>query len=108
MPVPPSPPGGGGPEGGRRALILPAAPARDPVLILILNLLGAAGAGYILMGQTAKGIVAIVLFAVVAIPTCFSASGLIALVAAVDGYLQARALESGYPIAQWTFFNDHR
>jgi TM2 domain-containing membrane protein YozV len=73
-----------------------------------MNLLLAGGAGYILIGQKAKGIVAIVLFFAVAWPTCFSASGLIAFIAAVDGYMQAQSLEEGHAIGQWTFFREHR
>lgn len=73
------------------------------MLIFILNLLLCGSAGYWLLGQKQKAIVAAVLFFAVAWPTCFSASGLIALVCAVDGYLQAQALEAGRPIGQWTF-----
>jgi hypothetical protein len=73
------------------------------VLIFIANLLGAGAAGYWLLGQKQKAIVAAVLFFAVAWPSCFSASGLIALICAVDGYLQAKALEAGRPIGQWTF-----
>jgi hypothetical protein len=89
-------------------LIQPFAPPRDPILILILNLLLGGGGGSILMGQKPKGIVMIVVFLVVAFPTCFAASGLVALFGAIDGYMQARALEAGHAIGQWTFFNDHR
>lgn len=86
-------------------MIQPASPPRDPVLILILNLLLAGGAGSIVLGQRAKGIVAIALFFAVGFPTCFAASGLIAIGGAIDGYLQARQLEAGRAIGPWTFFN---
>ncbi len=99
---PPPPSGGGG------SLIQPASPPRDPVLILILNLLLAGGVGSILIGQKTKGIVAMVLFFAVGFPTCFAASGLVALAAAIDGYMQARALEAGHPIGPWTFLDTHR
>jgi hypothetical protein len=99
---PPPPPGGGG------APILPtSAPPRDPILVFILNLLLAGGAGSILIGQARKGIVFIVIFLAVAWPTCFAASGLVALFAAIDGYLQARTLAAGHPIGEWTFFDRH-
>ncbi|MGN6184594.1 MAG: hypothetical protein ACTHQM_13175 [Thermoanaerobaculia bacterium] len=77
--------------------------AHDPVLVFVLNLLLFGGIGYWILGQKQKAIVAIVLFFVVAWPTCFSASGLIALICAVDGYMQAKALEEGRTIGQWTF-----
>lgn len=62
----------------------------DPVAVFVLNLFGAGGAGYWLLGQKAKAIVAMVLFVGLAWPTCFAASFLVSGVAAVDGYLQAR------------------
>jgi hypothetical protein len=99
---PPPPPGGGG-----SSIASPATP-RDPVLILILNLLLAGGVGYLLIGQRIKGIVAMLLFFGVAFPTCFAGSGLIAFVAAVDGYMQAQSLEAGRSLTQWTFFREHR
>lgn len=67
----------------------------DPNLAFLLNLLGAACAGYFLLGQKKKGIGAFVLFAVLfAPPSCGTVSMLIALVTAVDGYRQARRLHS--------------
>lgn len=67
----------------------------DPNLTFLLNLLGAACAGYFLLGQNKKGIAALALFAVLfAPPSCGTASMLVALVTAVDGYRQARRLQS--------------
>jgi hypothetical protein len=105
-PPPPPPPTGGGAGGGD--LVYPTQPAKDPILIAVLNLLVFGGVGYILMGQKTKGIVAIVTYLLLAIPTCFSGSMLLAVIAAVDGYLQAQQLQAGHPVGQWTFFNDHR
>ncbi|HYK03710.1 MAG TPA: hypothetical protein VE974_18270 [Thermoanaerobaculia bacterium] len=109
-PPPPPPPGGGGPvtPGGGGELVYPTAPPKDPILVLILNLLLLGGVGYIILGQKTKGIVAIVAWLIVAIPTCGTASGLIAIIAAIDGYLQAQQLQQGHPVGQWTFFSDHR
>ena len=76
--------------------------------MLILNLLLLGGVGYIILGQKTKGIVAIVVYLVVAIPTCGVGSGLVSIAAAIDGYLQAQQLQQGHPVGQWTFFNDHR
>jgi hypothetical protein len=103
-PPPPPPPIGGGGGG----LVYPTNPPKDPILVLILNLLLLGGVGYIVLGQKVKGIVAIVLYVVVALPTCGTASLLIALVTAIDGYLQAQQLQQGHPVGEWTFFNDHR
>lgn len=108
-PPPPAtpPPAGPGPTAGGE-LVYPTTPPKDPILVLILNLLLLGGVGYIIMGQKTKGIVAIIVYLVVAIPTCGAGSGLLAVVAAIDGYLQAQQLQAGHPVAQWTFFNDHR
>jgi hypothetical protein len=110
-PPPPPPPSGGGGVGnplGGGELVYPTNPPKDPILVLILNLLVLGGVGYIILGQKTKGIVAIVLYVIVALPTCGSGSLLIALVAAIDGYLQSQQLQQGHPVGQWTFFNDHR
>ena len=107
---PPPPPASGsptppGPGGG---LIYPETPPKDPILVLVLNLLLAGGVGYIIIGQKVKGIVAIVAWVVLLFVTCGEGSGLVGIVAAIDGYLQAQQLQQGHPIGEWTFFNDHR
>lgn len=101
---PPAPPAGGA---GGGDLVYPTQPPKDPILVLVLNLLIAGGLGYIIMGQKTKGIVAIVVW-LVGLVACGIPSGLVALVAAIDGYLQAQQLQQGKPVGQWTFFNDHR
>jgi hypothetical protein len=107
---PPPPPSGGGvtPTGGSAELVYPANPPKDPILVLVLNLLVAGGVGYIIMGQKLKGIVAIVAWVILLFVTCGAGSGLVSIVAAVDGYLQAQQLQAGHPVGQWTFFQDHR
>jgi hypothetical protein len=80
----------------------------DPVLVCILNLfLG--GAGYLLLGQKRKGIIAIVVCAVFLFPpSCGTLSGVVAAFTAIDGYLQAQQLQEGKSIDQWTWFRNHR
>jgi hypothetical protein len=101
-PPPPAPTGGGGGD-----LITPTNPPKDPILVLVLNLLVAGGVGYIIMGQKTKGIVAIVAWCA-GLLACGIPSGIIAVVTAIDGYLQAQHLQQGKSIGQWTWFNDHR
>ena len=101
-PPPPPPTSGGGGD-----LVYPTTPPKDPILVLVLNLLLFAGVGYIIMGQKTKGIVAIVVW-VCGLASCGVVSGLAAIVTAVDGYLQAQQLQQGKPVGQWTFFSDHR
>jgi hypothetical protein len=100
-PPPPSAGGGGG------DLVYPTQPPKDPILVLVLNLLLLGGVGYIIMGQKTKGIVAIVAW-VLGLATCGVVSGLVGIFGAIDGYLQAQQLQQGHPVGQWTFFNDHR
>jgi hypothetical protein len=64
-------------------LVHPAVPPKDPILVLVLNLLVAGGVGYIVIGQKTKGIVAIIAWCLLLLP-------------------------QGHPVGQWTFFNDHR
>lgn len=103
-PTQPPPPAGGA---GGGDLVYPTQPPKDPILILVLNLLLLGGVGYIVMGQKTKGIVAIAAFIVLTVVTCGLGS-IIAVVTAIDGYLQAQQLQQGHPVGQWTFFNDHR
>ena len=104
-PPPPPPAGPSGPSGG--ALIYPTTPPKDPILVMVLNLLVAGGVGYIIMGQKTKGIVAIVVW-VVGWAACGIPSGLVSVLGAIDGYLQAQQLQQGHPVGEWTFFNDHK
>lgn len=104
-PPPPPPAGTGGTGGG--ALVYPTTPPKDPILVMVLNLLVAGGVGYIIMGQKTKGIVAIVIW-VLGWVACGIPSGIVSILGAIDGYLQAQQLQQGHPVAEWTFFNDHR
>ena len=107
-PPPPPPPSGptGGMGGGQ--LVYPTNPPKDPVLVLVLNLLLLGGVGYIVMGQKTKGIVAIAASVVIGVLTCGAGAVAIGAFGAVDGYLQAMQLKAGHPVGEWTFFNDHR
>ena len=101
-PPPPPAPGGGG------DLIYPQQPPKDPTIILVLNLLVAGCVGYFMIGQKMKGIIALIIW-VCGIPfTCGTLSGIVSIVAALDGYFQAEQLKAGFPVAQWTFFKDHK
>jgi hypothetical protein len=110
VPPNPPPPGGGFPPpvGGDRNLIYPSNPAKDPILVLVLNLLLFGSVGYFLLGQKIKGIIAAVLWIVLLFTTCGVGTGIVAILGAVDGYLQAQQLEKGYPLGQFSFFQDHR
>src|SRR4028118_1461955 len=106
-PPPPPPPSGPtgpigtGPGAGGDDIVYPTTPPKDPILVLVLNLLVAGGVGYLIMGQKMKGIVAIIVW-VVGWALCGIPSVLVAVVAAIDGYLQAQQLQQGRPVGQWT------
>src|SRR5436853_2980442 len=99
----PAPSGGTKPE----VLVYPQQPPKDPILVLVLNLLLFGGVGYIIIGQKTKGIVAIAVW-VLGLCSFGVVSGLVGVFGAIDGYLQAQQLQAGHPVGQWTFFNDHR
>lgn len=102
--IPPPPPTGG-PGGGE--IIYPQQPPKDPILILVLNLLLGGCVGYFMIQQKWKAIIALVLW-ILGIPfTCGTLSGLVGIVAGIDGYLQAQQLQAGHPIGPWTFFQQH-
>jgi hypothetical protein len=104
--TPPPPPAGPGGTGSAD-LVYPTNPPKDPILVMVLNLLVAGGVGYLIMGQKTKGIVAIVVW-VLGLCTFGIVSGLVGIFGAIDGYLQAQQLQQGHPVGQWTWFNDHR
>lgn len=109
---PPPPPIDGGstptpPAGGGSTLIYPANPPKDPVIVLVLNLLLFGCVGYFIIGQWQKGIAMIIFDLVIGIPTCGFGIGAAAIFGAIDGYMQAQQLQAGKPVAQWTFFGNH-
>jgi hypothetical protein len=106
-PPPPPPPPAGTPSAPGGDIVYPQQPPKDPVLIAVLNLVVAGCLGYFMIGQKMKGIVAVIAW-VLGLASCGIVSGLVAIVAAIDGYLQAQHLKAGMPVAQWTFFNDHK
>ena|SRR5688572_2472750 len=101
-PPPPVPPAQGGGQ-----IIRPSTPPKDPILVLVLNLLVCGGVGYLIMGQKTKGIVAIVIW-VLGWAACGIPSGIVAVLGAIDGYLQAQQLQQGKSVGEWTWFSDHR
>jgi len=81
---------------------------RDPELIAALNLLPGAAGGYARLGQKKKAIAALIAWFVFLIPpSCGVLSGVVSIIAAIDGYWQAQQLKSGHPIGQWTWFRKH-
>ena len=110
--TPPPPTSDGGytpppaPVGGTN-LIQPSTPPKDPVIILVLNLLLFGIVGYFVLGQWQKGIAMIGFALVVGIPTCGLAIGASAIFGGIDGYMQAQQLQAGKPVGHWTFFGNH-
>ena len=97
----PNPPSGAG------DLVPPPQPPKDPVIILVLNLLLFGCVGYFVMGQKNKGIAALVAW-ILGLATCGIVSGIVQVFAGIDGYLQSQQHQQGFNLGQWTFFNDHR
>jgi hypothetical protein len=106
-PPPPPPPGSQAPPPGSQELIYPPTPQKEPVIALLLNLFLVC-VGYFWYGQWQKGVAALVAALVIGIPTCGMGVFLVAVVTAIDGYLQAQQLQQGHPLGHWTFFNDHK
>jgi len=115
-PPPPPPPAGGGtpPPVSGGEIIYPSQPPKDPVLILVLNLILFA-VGYFIYGQWQKGVAglvaAFVVLPIVSVVTCGMGVFLYPacmIFTAIDGFMQAEQLKAGYPLGQWTFFKDHK
>jgi hypothetical protein len=92
-----SPPDGGG-----------SARVPDPVAVFLLNLFLFGAAGYYLLRQREKAVLAAIVWVALAWPTCFSASLAIAAITAIDGYLQAKLAAEGHAIGKWTMFGNTR
>ena len=105
---PPPPPPTGTPAAPGGDIIYPQQPPKDPVLIAVLNLIMAGCLGYFMIGQKMKGIVAVIAWVLGLFLTCGTVAGLVSIVTAIDGYLQAQNLKNGLPLGEWTFFNDHK
>lgn len=106
-PPPPPPVGAPPPPAGGGELVYPTQPPKDPILVLVLNLLVVGCVGYFIMGQKMKGIVAAITW-VAGLATCGILSGIVCILAGIDGYMQAQQLQQGFPVGQWTFFSDHK
>ena len=76
----------------------------DPILVLFLNLVPGGGWGYLFLRQWAKAIIAIVIYVPVAIITWGPGAVLLSIITAIDAYLQAKQLDAGRTIGQFTFF----
>lgn len=110
--TPPPPPGNAAPPppGGGSDLIPPPAAPKDPVLILVLNLIFLC-VGYFIYGQWQKGLASIAIALVLTVGTCFMGTPvlpLLAIATAIDGYMQADKLKNGHSLGQWTFFQNHK
>jgi hypothetical protein len=68
-------------------------PSPDPNLVLVLNLLVFGFAGYWILGQKHKAVIAAIGW-VLGLFTCGVVSGLVAAAAAIDGYQQANRIRA--------------
>jgi hypothetical protein len=99
-------------------VIRPTQPPREPLAALLLNIFFAS-VGYFIIGQWQKGVAATIAFLVelllaFVIGIVLSGCGVLIVVPlslafhavlSVDVYLQAKVLQAGRAIGQWTFFN---
>jgi hypothetical protein len=74
-------------------------PDTNPIIIAVLNLFFFGAAGYFLMGQQKKAIIAAVIWLVVGTLTC-GFGYLTAWLFAYDGYLVAQKLQSGQAVGE--------
>jgi len=94
---------GGGSSGG---MVHPSEQPKDPVLMGVLSAL-IPGLGQIILGQTAKGIVMLVVATFLTVGTCGWGLLLYPLnwvVSGLDAYKIATKLKQGNPVGGWDFF----
>lgn len=98
--LPPTAPRYGDPA--RQDLVMPSVPPRDPAVMAILSAV-VPGLGQLILGQTVKGIVLLVLALGLWRIIC-AGSLAVWIVAIVDAYQIAVKLRNGQPVKQWEFF----
>ena len=94
------------------SVIQPSRKPTDPVLVLVLAFfLG--GISYFVVGQWQKGISTLAVWLcllVVAVLTCGFGTILfvpVHIAIVIDAYMQAKALQEGHAVGQWSFFSNH-
>lgn len=89
------------PGGG---LIYPSNPPKDPVLMGILSGCCIAGIGQLVLGQTVKGVVILLVALGFGTLSGFIAVPFLWIFAGIDAYLIAQKLKAGRPVGEWEFF----
>jgi TM2 domain-containing membrane protein YozV len=84
--------------------LIASQPARDPLLMAFLSGCCLCGLGQILIGQSIKGIVFLLITALFGFVTGGVSSLFIMPIAALDAYLVAEKLRSGKTVGLWEFF----
>ncbi len=95
----------GGPrhtDGSGQDLVMPRVPPRDPTLMAVMSAV-VPGLGQVVLGQTVKGIVLLVL-ALGAWRIACLGSLAVWVVAIIDAYQIGVKLRGGKPVKQWEFF----
>ncbi len=84
-------------------LIYPPVNPMDPVLMGFVGFCCFSGIAQIILGQTVKGIVMLVLMLLIVVPT--AGIGLVMnILVGIDAYLIAKKLKEGTPVGKWEFF----
>lgn len=91
-------------SGGGGDCIAASNPPKDPVLMGVLSGCCIVGLGQILLGQTIKGIVMLLVGMVLTVLTSGVSALIIWPAGAIDAYLIAKKLKEGKTVGQWEFF----
>jgi hypothetical protein len=75
----------------------------DGRIIFLLNFI-LLGVGYFVLGQWKKGVATLLTSGVIGVITLGYGLPVVALIAGIDGARQARRVNAGTPIGQWTWF----
>ena len=85
-------------------MIQPSTPPKDPVLMAVLSGCCIAGLGQIVVGQTTKGVVCLVVAVGFGVLTAGVSAVITWPLLAIDAYLIAKKLADGRPVGEWEFF----
>jgi TM2 domain-containing membrane protein YozV len=84
--------------------VQPSSPPKDPIIAAVLSAIVLGGAGQLYLGQQKKGIILIVVSAILWCVSVGTLGWIVQLIGAYDAYVIANKLKNGQPVGDMEFF----
>ncbi len=92
------------PNTSDKKLVYPSSPAKNPLLMAFLSGCCITGLGQIILGQTVKGIVMLIVSAIFIFATAGFGALITVPLIGIDAYMIAKKLQEGKSVEEWEFF----